>query len=108
MFHVGGLAQLDGHQGEVVDVVLPLLPAPPAAGAAVLGAPAGVLEGLPAGEQVEHLEHVLPQELDLLRVDGGRALQQQRRLGKVDPRRPAVQRNVQLGELLDVVFKVPL
>ena len=108
VFHVGRLAQLDGHQGEVVDVVLPLLPAPPAAGpAGVLRAPAGVLECLPAGEQVEHLEDVLPEELDLLGVDGGRALQQQRRLGKVDSRRPAVQRDVQLGELLDVVLEVP-
>ena len=27
VFHVGGLAELDGDEGEVIDVVLPLLPA---------------------------------------------------------------------------------
>ena len=43
----------------------------------------------------------------LLRVDGSSALQQQRRLGKVDPRSPAVERNVELGEFFDVVLKIP-
>ena len=42
-----------------------LVPVPPAAGPAVLLAAVGILEGLPAGEQVEHFEHVLPQELHL-------------------------------------------
>ena len=66
------------------------------------------LEGLAAGEEVEHLEDVLPEELDLLGVDGGRALQQQRRLREVHPRRrAAVQRDVQLRQLLDVVLQVP-